>query len=234
MVGGSEDLGGIVNDSRTLTRQVMALFILPDGASESDMATLQRTIVYRQIAWSYMLARILRGQDWSSDVQATLGASEIDVLRRQDNGPNAMLQFQLVSLREAFQRGYIDSIRLSAVEETLTRLCDSLGKCERIKNTVFPVHFGFLISLIIWVFLFLLPSGLVTDIGWFAVPIVSVIAAIFLLIERMAEHLQRPFANLVSDTPMLALSRTIEINLRQQLGEAEFPEKLKPVDGVLW
>ncbi len=32
---------------------------------------------------------------------------------------------------------------------------------------------------------------------------------------------------------MLALSRTIEINLRQQLGETELPEKIQPEDGVL-
>ena len=43
----------------------------------------------------------------------------------------------------------------------------------------------------------------------------------------------RPLENHVSDTPMLALSRTIEINLRQQLGETELPDKIEPEDGVL-
>jgi putative membrane protein len=226
--------GAIINDSRTLARQVMGLFILPPGGSESDMAALQRTIVYRQIAWSYMLARTLRGQEWIPDVQAMLSSAEIDVLRLQDNCPNAILQSQMVCLREAFQSGYVDPHRLLAIEGTLSRLCDSMGKCERIKNTVFPVHFSFLISLIAWVFLFLLPSGLVADIDWFAVPVAIVIASVFLLIERLAKHLQDPFANRMSDTPMLALSRTIEINLRQQLHEADVPEKLQPVDGVLW
>jgi putative membrane protein len=32
---------------------------------------------------------------------------------------------------------------------------------------------------------------------------------------------------------MTAICRTIEINLRQQLGETEVPEKLEPVNGVL-
>jgi len=36
-----------------------------------------------------------------------------------------------------------------------------------------------------------------------------------------------------ADTPMLALSRTIEINLRQQLGETDLPDKVQPKDGVL-
>ncbi len=32
---------------------------------------------------------------------------------------------------------------------------------------------------------------------------------------------------------MATLSRTIQINLRQQLGETDLPPKLEPVDGVL-
>jgi len=33
---------------------------------------------------------------------------------------------------------------------------------------------------------------------------------------------------------MTALSRTIEINLRQALGDENVPSPLMPVDGVLW
>jgi putative membrane protein len=55
----------------------------------------------------------------------------------------------------------------------------------------------------------------------------------FLLTERLGADLKTPFANRVNDTPMTALCRTIEIDLRQQLGEAEIPEPLEPVAGVL-
>jgi len=33
---------------------------------------------------------------------------------------------------------------------------------------------------------------------------------------------------------LAAICRTIEINLRQMLQEAEIPADLKPVNGVLW
>ena len=33
--------------------------------------------------------------------------------------------------------------------------------------------------------------------------------------------------------PMLALSRTIEINIKQMLGESELPKPMEPVNGVL-
>lgn len=55
----------------------------------------------------------------------------------------------------------------------------------------------------------------------------------FLLIERVAIYLENPFDNHATDTPMLALSRVIKINLRQMLDEAELPPRFEPVHGVL-
>ena len=60
-----------------------------------------------------------------------------------------------------------------------------------------------------------------------------VIGSMFELVEVISYYLQDPFENETSDTPMTALSTTIEINLRQQLGETELPEPKLPIDGVL-
>ena len=49
----------------------------------------------------------------------------------------------------------------------------------------------------------------------------------------MGSYLQDPFENRRTDTPMTAICRAIEIDLRQQLGETELPPKLEPVNGVL-
>jgi putative membrane protein len=225
--------GAIVNDSRTFARQVTSLFILPEGADRREMTGLQREMVYRQIAWNYVLARTLRGLDPFADVETMLPAEEIDALRAQDNPPSAILQTQADRLREALRTGYVDTFRFLPIEATLTRLCDHMGMCERIKNTVFPAHYGFLVAWIIWLFFLLLPSGLVASLGWITVPVAFATAVIFWLIEAMSGMMQDPFENVSSDTPMLALSRTIEINLRQQLGETELPEKIQPEDGVL-
>jgi putative membrane protein len=43
-----------------------------------------------------------------------------------------------------------------------------------------------------------------------------------------------PFENRWTDTPMSTLSRTIEINLREQLGEHELPEPFPVVDGLAY
>jgi putative membrane protein len=52
-------------------------------------------------------------------------------------------------------------------------------------------------------------------------------ATVFFLLEKTAYVLQDPFRNLPSDTPVTAIARTIEINIRQLLGEQEVPEPAK-------
>lgn len=64
-------------------------------------------------------------------------------------------------------------------------------------------------------------------------PVSVAVAGFFSLIEQVSVYLQDPFENQPSGTPMNTICRTIEINLRQQLGEVEVPPKLEPVDGVL-
>jgi putative membrane protein len=60
------------------------------------------------------------------------------------------------------------------------------------------------------------------------------IAVGFLIIDRVATYLEDPFVHRVSSTPMLTLSRTIEINIRQMLDEQDLPPMMEPVEGVLY
>jgi putative membrane protein len=53
------------------------------------------------------------------------------------------------------------------------------------------------------------------------------------MVDRVSIFLQDPFSNRPSDTPTQSLSRTIDINIREMLGETNLPEKRKPVDGIL-
>ena len=48
------------------------------------------------------------------------------------------------------------------------------------------------------------------------------------MIEKIAHFLQDPFENKRSDIPMTSLSNTIEINIRQMIGDSDLPEKVVP------
>jgi putative membrane protein len=131
------------------------------------------------------------------------------------------------------ENGTIDTIQYAHMSQTVQKLCDSMGKAERIKNTVFPTQYGFYIHSTIMVFVTSLPFGLMANIDWLAILITAVVTFLFLTIEHMSIDLQRPFDNQPNDTPMTALSRTIEINILQMIGSNDIPEPLEPIDGYL-
>jgi putative membrane protein len=53
------------------------------------------------------------------------------------------------------------------------------------------------------------------------------------MMELVGDYSENPFEGLGNDIPMLALCRTIEIDLREMLGESELPPKIEPKRGVL-
>ena len=225
--------GAIVNDSRTFARQILTFLTGPDGEPSEPVRATQVQMIHRQAAWNHALGRSLRGQDPIGVLAPFLPIAEIEALRSAKNVPNAILDQQALALREARAAGDIDGFGAIRIDETLTHLCDAMGMCERIKNTVFPPTYTNLIGMVVWLFTALIPLGLVLDMGWFALPVAVLLSSMFVLIETISYYLQDPFDNKSSDTPVTALARTIEINLRQQLGETELPLPIEAEDGIL-
>ncbi|MCY1239940.1 hypothetical protein D9M72_527620 [compost metagenome] len=49
----------------------------------------------------------------------------------------------------------------------------------------------------------------------------------------MGDELEEPFGVLPNDLPIMALAETIEINLREALGETDLPPLPQPKDYIL-
>jgi putative membrane protein len=223
--------GAIVNDSRTWARQLLE-FTPSENLDEAKKEKL-KTMAYRQIAWCYALSRSLRKQKPDHELSCFLDSTEINRYGASHNVPNDLLLTQAGELQKLYRDGSLELFQFIELEKTLTRLTNSMGGCERIKNTKFPESYSLLVHLLIYVFVLFLPFGLV-EVPALGLVVTSLFLAFsFLLIERVSVYLQDPFSNRSSDTPMLALSRTIEINIKQMLGDDEIPDPHKPVNGVL-
>ena len=56
------------------------------------------------------------------------------------------------------------------------------------------------------------------------------LAITFFGLDAVGDEIEEPFGLAVHHLPLTALCRTIEINLREALGEATLPAQLAPVD----
>lgn len=213
--------GAIVNDSRSLVIQLQSFL------GDSEKANI-KTIAYRQIAWCYSLGKSLRGLNPLEDTNHFVSPAEITLISTHANKPLAILQLNAKDIRDLRQSGTIDTFTQLQLDNTLTRLCDSMGKAERISGTVFPSIYRQFLHLFIYLFVVTLSISLKQVQMIFEIPLLLLISASFFLIEKSAYHLQDPFKNRPSDVPVTAITRTIEINLRQLLSESKVPEPIKP------
>jgi putative membrane protein len=214
--------GAIVNDSRTLVRQCVSFF---ERSNESYEA-LVGEMANRQIIWCYALGESLRKLPFSHRVIKYKESNKTEAF----NIPNALLSQHSETLLRAKEKGMVNDFQQVQIDSTIARLCDSMGKCERIKNTVFPKAHSLLIHLIIYVFATMLPFGLSDEYLAVEIGLTIGIPIIFIAIEKTSILMQDPFENRPLDTPMTDLAETIEINIRQMIGETDVPEKKKPTD----
>ncbi|MXV15340.1 bestrophin family protein [Hufsiella ginkgonis] len=215
--------GSIVNDSRTLTRQLLT-FVDTHLAANEGTAFCER-VAKRQIAWSYALSQQLRKKDVFEGLGNFISAEDRECLERYDNVPMALLELQAHDIRNAYKLGWLNDLQQVELDKTLTRFSNHMGGCERIKNTVFPATYSVYIHFSLLLFIMLLPFGLIEFFGIVEVPLVVAISCSFFLIEKMAIHLQDPFENKPTDTPTTALSQTIERDVKQMLKEHCTPKK---------
>jgi ion channel-forming bestrophin family protein len=230
--------GGIVNSSRSFAHQATSMLETPreQTAEAEDVICWQRELVYRHLAFIHALRMSLRREtDWGS-LEPYLAPAELEEVKRLANKPTQLLKNQTQRLMEARQKGLLDGFCHLMLDGTLRQLSDLQGGCERIKTTVFPDSVAFFTRVVAWGIAVAIPICLI-DVGntfdlfdFVAVPLMMLAP---MITERLGAELKNPFEGLPNDTPMTAICRTIEIDLREQLGETDLPEPLKPVNGVL-
>lgn len=83
--------GAVVNDSRTLIRQMLTFYKDPDFSVEAS--EFKENFAKRQIAWCYSLGQSLRNKDAIKPLSGLVSEEEIRFIKNHQNVPNAILMF---------------------------------------------------------------------------------------------------------------------------------------------
>lgn len=220
--------GALVNTSRTLTRDLLT--VMPPGP-EGSTSDLARRQVYRVLAFVHALRMSLRDGVSVDELAPYLAPADLERLGRHTNLPNAILLTLADEHRALAASGQLSQYWSVLLAERLSALSDVQGGCERIRNTPIPHSYSILIHSIVALYVFALPFGLVTSLHYFTPIVVLMVAYTFLGLDAVGDELEDPFGEDLNDLPLSTISRTIEINLRQMLGERDVPPPLSSVDG---
>ncbi len=273
--------GGIVNTSRTWgmkTKDMVTNEYAQDPATGAALQEHKKVLVYRHIAWLTALRHAMRqprswevfeehhtNREWanmmhvqekkhslSEELKGYLSHGEEEYILDKKNKPAALLYLQSSHLRALKESGHLWEFSFLELENLLQELFTLQGKSERIKNFPYPRQYATLSFIFVWIFLVLLPFGIVPEFskialglvdsfpllapyfGWVAVPFCVAVSWVFHTMERIGRTGENPFEGSANDVPISTIARGIEIDLRQLLDEDQttIPEQFPEQYGV--
>jgi putative membrane protein len=227
--------GRMVNSSRQLALQLSASLVMED---EGERRRTLTRLLYRHGAYVHALTRGAAGAARPGGRGAS-GAvwppTELDGLKgRVECAVCALARPGGRSFAALRRAGALDGLQHHSLDVTLASLLDIQGGCERIKGTPIPRGYGYAAELLVQIYAVMLPFGLVAELGPLIVLLNLIVCMAFNLISEVGRVLEDPFTMFYNGLPLSDLSRKIEINLRQTLGETELPPLRQPApNGVL-
>jgi putative membrane protein len=68
---------------------------------------------------------------------------------------------------------------------------------------------------------------------WLVIPFSMLISWVYTSLEQVGESTENPFEGSANDVPISQMSRTIEIDMREMLGETDLPPALQPKNNII-
>lgn len=261
--------GGIVNASRTftiMTRDFVTNEYAKEKIPEEEIKKIHKRIIHRHVAWLMALTYQLREfKPWEHEgnrdealriegeihykdnqiekIKPYLSTSDYEYIMKKGNKASHILSLQSKSFYNLKQKGLIENFRHMELMKILGEFYALQGKSERIKNFPFPRQYATVNYIFVWIFIILLPFGMLNifsdmshlNSSWLVVPFTLLVSWVFILMEMIGDYSENPFEGLYNDVPITSMARGIEIDIRQMLDETDLPEPIKPIfnDSVL-
>lgn len=240
------------------------------GAGARNAAELERiksSLTFRQISWCNALRLQLRRSNnrwcpgWqprevglvkhvggTDETQADMDKCLSQYLSEEErfqisgktNIAGEILRLQIESLTRLKKEQLIDDAEESRLLDLVLECAREQAASERIKTFPFPRQYAYFSWIFVWVFMLLLPFGLVAEFSnaggacsWLVIPFSVLISWMFLTMEQVGDTSEDPFENGINDVPLTAISRNIEIELLEMLGEKNLPQPIAAVADIL-
>lgn len=187
-----------------------------------------------------------------------LDSTELDYVMSKSNKATTLIANQSKHITDLEDKGHIWDFSYLQMKSMLVELFTLQGKNERIKNFPYPRQFATLNQAFIWIFVFILPFGLmgsfnsigldliqnsVSDISsiklfifqnfiWLTIPFCMIVSWVFYSLEEVGATAENPFEGLPTDVPITTMSKGIEIDLLEILDNKNIPEPIAENNNV--
>lgn len=169
-----------------------------------------------------------------------LSADEVEALMKKSNKAAQLISKQSDYLRTLFEKGLLENFKHAELQKLLVEFYNQQGVSERIKNFPYPRQYATLNLYFIRIFVVLVPLGMLQEFNkmgehlvWLSIPFSALSTWIFTTMEKIGESTESPFEGSANDVPITAISRTIEIDLKEMFNYKDIPAPLKAENNIL-
>ena len=174
------------------------------------------------------------------ELENYLSEEELAIILGKTNKAAQIIALQSQHLKELLVKGLIDDFRHMELERMLMEFYNQQGVSERIKNFPYPRQYATLNLYFIRIFVALLPLGMLQEFDklgdnmvWLSIPFSALSTWIFTTMEKIGESTESPFEGSANDVPITAISRGIEIDLKEMFNVDSIPLPKKPENNIL-
>ncbi len=178
--------------------------------------------------------------DLEEDIKNVLCEEEFLLYKGKSNMATQILHKQSNRLQELRDLGYFEDFRHMEFHKLIAEFYNDQGRNERIKNFPFPRQYASVAFWMTLLFAILAPFGLLnifhdlkSHTVWLTVPFSALIIWVFFLMEMIGDFSENPFEGTYNDIPITSISRAIEIDLREMLGETDIPKQIAAENGFV-
>ncbi|MBI3233977.1 MAG: multidrug transporter [Bacteroidetes bacterium] len=169
-----------------------------------------------------------------------LSQEEVNHVMSFTNKTTQIMAMQSSNIKSLYDRGYIEDFRHMEMEKMMVEFYNQQGVCERIKNFPYPRQYSTLNLYFIKIFVILVPLGMLQEFDklgghmiWASIPFSALSTWVFTTMEKIGESTESPFEGSANDIPITAISRSIEIDLKEMFGLSNIPSPHKPENNIL-
>lgn len=196
---GRRKWGEVVNDTRN-----MAVKLSPLLKEKSDRDFFARMISNFAVS---MKEHLRLGIDID---ELNLTPAEKNELINRNHVPTAIVELMYRRLKLHREKGEISDVEFLSIDKNLNALLDSIGACERIKNTPIPFSYSLFIKKFIFIYVTTLPLAFVVQFGYFSALIATFVFYVLVSMEVLAEEIEDPFGTDDNDLPTDQLCERID------------------------
>ena len=197
--------GNLINTSRNLARQIWVSVDTGRPAKEQALKLI--------VAFAFATKQHLRQQPCAQEIQHLVTPAQLSQIKVASSPPLEIAFWLGDYLQIQQDNRCLHPYQVQAMIQQVNGLVDVLGGCDRILNTPLPLAYSIHLKQLLVMYCLALPLQVVSELSWWTVPVVSLVAFAVFGVEEIGLEIENPFGCDPNDLPLNAICHTLDRNI---------------------